>query len=289
MGEVQKRTLRVKLDTSLELFTALALQTWRGNALDLEIGINDADGVASISNISSVNVKVQTSQTNNTTLMDSTVAAADMDSTLTAATWENGTKQHATFSFTNAQTNLTLGDGEKDFWIVFTALLTGGETVTLGAGFLTVHEDNDTTAGDPDVNPGTAITLEQADARYYKEDDDAILGNLTADSATLTSSALTSGAAISWDASAIAQPTLTLGENATLTLSGLADGQTVSLGGVMGGSGTHTLAIAHAGLTVREMGGALTDIAALDVNDLFEVSIKRVGTDMRCWVSTLEI
>ena len=94
---------------------------------------------------------------------------------------------------------------------------------------------------------------------------------------------------IAWDASAISQPTLTLGENTTITLSNLVDGQTVSLGGTMGGSGSHSVGLAHSGLTARQMGNALSDIAGLAVNDLFEISIKRVGNDLRYWVSTLEI
>ena len=114
-------------------------------------------------------------------------------------------------------------------------------------------------------------------------------GNLAADTATLTTSALTSSAAISWDASAISQPTLTLAHNTTITISNLTDGQTVDLGATMGGSGGHSVGLAHSGLTARQMGNALADIAALAVNDLFEISIKRVGSDLRYWVSTLEI
>lgn len=167
MAELGTRTIRVKLDTSVALPSNLDIASWRGNALDLEVGIFDTSStVASITNVTSVNVKVQASQTDNTTLMDSTVAFASMDAALTAETWSDGTAQHATFAFTNAQANLTITDSLHKYWIVFTALLSSGDTVTLAAGDFTLHEDNDTTAGDPDVNPGTAITLEEADARY---------------------------------------------------------------------------------------------------------------------------
>ena len=171
MSELGTRTLRVKLDTSVALPSNLDIASWRGNALDLEVAIYDADGVAGITDITSVNVKVQSSQTVNTTLMDSTVAAASMDAALTAATWTDGTAQHATLAFTNAQANLTITDALQEYWIVFSALMSDSSTVTLAAGKFILHEDIDTTAGEPDVNPGTAITLEEADARY------AVLGS----------------------------------------------------------------------------------------------------------------
>lgn len=102
-------------------------------------------------------------------------------------------------------------------------------------------------------------------------------------------SVLTSSASIAWDAATVRQPTLTLAHNTTITLSNLTDGQSVSLGGTMGGSGGYTVGIAHSGLTVREMGGALADIAGLAAGDLFEISCKRVGSDLRVWVSIFEV
>jgi hypothetical protein len=105
----------------------------------------------------------------------------------------------------------------------------------------------------------------------------------------LVPSALTSSAGIAWNVNTTNQPTLTLAHATTITLSNLADGQSASLSGIMGGSGGYTVALAHSGLTVRVMGGALADIAALAANDLFEISVKRSGTDLRVWVNTLEI
>ena len=373
MSEIKKRTVRLKLDTSAALPNTISFESWRGNALDIQIGIYDANGIASISDIQSVTLKVQASQLSNTTLMESTVASGAMDNSVDAASWDDGSKQHATFSFTDSQTNLTLSTAKLSFWCVITAILTGGETHTLAAGDFVLHEDNDTTAGDPDANPGSPITIDQADARYAQiaagvpqggtagqalvksSDDDYDMqwatggaggisnvvddvtpqlgvnldtngksiisagnqdininpngtgelkynGNevaaensspnftkVSANAATLTTASLTSGAAISWDASAISQPKLTLGENAVLNVSNLEDGQTASLSGIMGGGGSYSLGLAHSGLTIRTMSGDLSDIAALDTNDLFEISIKRSDTDLRYWVSTKEI
>ena len=119
--------------------------------------------------------------------------------------------------------------------------------------------------------------------------DPATFTVLTAGAARMATAVLTSSAAVAWDASTNSQPTLILGHNTTLTLSNLTDGQTVSLSGTMSGAGSFTVALAHAGLTVRVMGGALADIATLSATDLFEISIKREGTNLRAWVSTLVV
>ena len=166
MPLLTKKTIRTKLDVSLDIPTTLDLKIWKGNATDFEIGVFEGADVISLADVTSVNMKVQPSQADDTTLMDSTVASTEIDDTLTTSTWDDGTQQHATFSFTNAQTNLAISCVKSTFWGVFTAILTGGEEVTLGAGSFEVHEDNNETAGDPDVNPGTPITIEEADARY---------------------------------------------------------------------------------------------------------------------------
>ena len=166
MALLTKKTIRTKLDTSLDASSTLDIKIWKGNATDFEVGVFDGADVLSLAEVTSVNMKVQPSQVDDTTLMDSTVAAVDIDDTLTASTWDDGTKQHATFSFTNAQTNLAITCPIGTFWIVFTAILTGGEEVTLSAGVFELHEDNNETAGDPDVNPGSPLSIEEADARY---------------------------------------------------------------------------------------------------------------------------
>ena len=92
---------------------------------------------------------------------------AAIDVTLDGASWDDGSKEHAVFSFSNAECNLALGGkGSLRCWIVFTAILTGGDEVTLAAGSFVLHEDNNAAADPPIENAGTAITLEQADGRY---------------------------------------------------------------------------------------------------------------------------
>ena len=166
MSELTQRVSRVQLDTASSLPKSLTVETWQSNALDIEAGIFSGPSVLDITDITSVNCKVRRSQLHADILMDSTVAAAAMDATLDASTWADGSKQHATFSFTNAETNLPLVDTKATYWIVFTAIMTSGEEVTLAAGEFIIHEDNNTAGDPPPENLGTAITIEEGDARY---------------------------------------------------------------------------------------------------------------------------
>jgi len=113
--------------------------------------------------------------------------------------------------------------------------------------------------------------------------------SIQANSAVMKSADLVSSATIAWDSAAISQTKLTLAHDAVLTLSNIADGQTISLSGTMGGAGGHSLALAHTNLTIREMVGNFHDIATLAIGDLFEVSIKRESTNLRVWISTLSL
>jgi hypothetical protein len=152
----------------VDVATNSTIESVRGNATIFQFGFFDhLSAVYDLSEVESLTLKIQPSQTpGGSTLVSQTLAAAALDLTLDATTWGNETKQHAVFSFTNAQMNFTIGATRKSFWLVITAILTDGKEVTLAGGDFILHEDNNATAGVPDENPGTAITLEQADARY---------------------------------------------------------------------------------------------------------------------------
>lgn len=94
---------------------------------------------------------------------EKTVAAGAFDTTLTLATWDDLTKQHAAFLFPEAETSaLSVGR----VWLVFTALLANGKTVALKFGVVEVVEDGaglSTEAPEPATNYYTAA---QADTRF---------------------------------------------------------------------------------------------------------------------------
>ena len=144
------------------------IETVQGNSTRFEFGFLTQEGeIYDMSNVESLNLKLLPSQTEAGALADQTLAAADLDLTVNAETWADGSKQHAVFAFTNGEMNLPTGTtARKVLWLVVTAILTDGSENTLAAGNLVLHEDNNATSDPPPENPGTAITLEQADARY---------------------------------------------------------------------------------------------------------------------------
>ena len=173
MSTLTKKRVRIKLDQDLgipfsisNVLTGDSAETWQANATDIEIAVFNTDAIASVSDLTSINCKIQPSQIKELILADSTVASGSLDDTTTAATWTDGTQQHALFSFTNAEMNLTVPGSVQEFWLVFTGLTTAGSEVTLGAGKFFIHQDNNVAGDPPATNLGTAITIEEADARY---------------------------------------------------------------------------------------------------------------------------
>jgi|GEM_PF-4174748 len=147
--------------------TSQTPETVRGNATRFEFGFFTPQGeLYDLSNVQSINLKLQPSQTTSGTLADQTIAAEDLDLTLDAETWADGTKAHAAFDFSNAEMNLDPQGARRTLWLVATAIMISGKEVTLAAGNFFLHEDNNVAEDPPPENPGTLITLEQADARY---------------------------------------------------------------------------------------------------------------------------
>lgn len=178
MTLLSSRTVRAKIvfgkpfaSTPItDVATGQTIETARGNATSIQLGFFSArtNEVLDLSDVESLTLLIQPSQTENDPLASKTLAAAALDLTLAAETWADGTKQHAEFSFTNAEMNINPSGSKKTFWLVVTALMDDGTKVTLAAGSFILHEDNDAAADPPPENPGTAITVEEADARYQQ-------------------------------------------------------------------------------------------------------------------------
>lgn len=148
-------------------FDNQSIETVRGNATRMEFGFFSTGGdVLDLSEVQSLNLKLQPSQTQAGILADKTLAAAALDLTLDDSTWADGSKAHAVFRFSNAEMNISVGTGQRALWLVITAILANGDEVTLCGGTMTLHEDNNSAGDPPPENPGTALTVEQGDARY---------------------------------------------------------------------------------------------------------------------------
>ena len=153
--------------TPQDALTAKTPETVRGNATRFEFGFFTRQGaIYNLSLVESVTLKIQPSRLVNAALAEKTLAAEDLDLTLDAGSWADGSKAHAAFEFTNAEMNIDPVTVRKTYWFVVTAILSSGTKVTLSGGNFFIHEGNDAPGDPPPENLGTAITMEQADARY---------------------------------------------------------------------------------------------------------------------------
>lgn len=171
------RRLRLPQDLgSFEQFvdqlTGSTPDMWRGNGYRVEVGVFvDLQGSAPESDLAvvdvvgseyeSLTIEVKLTATTVGNLMAKTVSI--FDNTLTAETWNDFTKSHAAVEFTAEETNIAAGS----YHMVVSVLTTDGEPITLGVSTLRVREDGAhlSVAAAP-ANPGDAMTLSQADARY---------------------------------------------------------------------------------------------------------------------------
>lgn len=176
MSALRKRKVRFSADyratfgsaTLRDQFTAQGIETVRGNATRFEIAFYEGDAIADLSEVESLNLKIQPSQTVDGVLADQTLELADLDLTVDAESWADGTKQHAVFEFTSAEMNISPGGASRVLWLVVTAITIDGEELTLAAGNLTLHEDNNGSLATPPESPGAYLTVEQADARFVR-------------------------------------------------------------------------------------------------------------------------
>jgi hypothetical protein len=159
--------------------TSQTPQTWRGNVLRVDAGlfaglanflVTTDDQIIDLtaSGLQSLTLEVTASLDSAASrLMAKTVSS--FDNTLTSAAWNAGTAQHAIFLFSETETNIAAGK----YFLILSGITAAGP-FTFGVTELTVLEDG--TPGDiadPPENPGSAISLEQADARYERIDPDS--------------------------------------------------------------------------------------------------------------------
>lgn len=150
--------------------TGQAISIPRGNPAQFRIGIFEGSSPVDCSNITSINLRAQPSQTENAPVIDQSIASTDplFDNLISLSQWEDGSAANAVIELTGPQTNIDLaGEKSRSLHLVITAFvdLEGeAEEVTLGIGTIAIVEDNNAAADPPPENPGTAATLADLNA-----------------------------------------------------------------------------------------------------------------------------
>jgi hypothetical protein len=176
MIDFTQRRVRIAVDVASfrgprDVLTGGTPTNWKGNTARYEVGFffglnggapTAANQVVDAGDYESLTMEVKASPEATENLMAKTVAH-DGFSTLAYTTWNDRTAQHVAFEFSATEANIAVGKHH----LVFSGITSDGNVVTLGVGTLIVKEDGTPLdAEDPAPNPGSAISLEQADARY---------------------------------------------------------------------------------------------------------------------------
>jgi hypothetical protein len=195
MADVQD-ALRFLINTSstdpmVDVITGNQPDIWRGTSLRVEFGIfkggNATKLALPITNYTSIMLEVKALSASGgapapsaAALMQKIVALAALDGTMDEDSFDDGTKQHGIFEFSNVETNLDLGEADKKvFWLVISAVGNTGTYRTLGCTKLTVLEDATAPGGAaPPIGDPDYYTAAQSDARFIVKSGDTMTGFL---------------------------------------------------------------------------------------------------------------
>ena len=124
----------VSATAPIDANTGSAPIAWRGQALAVQVGIFDNNGVAiDVSGLASLSVALQATADALTPL--AVVTTTNFTSGLTKSDWLAGLAQQCECDFTAAQTDQSLGGAAyANLWVVVTGITSSGATIIYGAG-----------------------------------------------------------------------------------------------------------------------------------------------------------
>jgi hypothetical protein len=240
---ISNQRIRLAIDTSQmgiinDVLTGATPQFWNGVDLQFELAIFYGSVLAAVSNLDSITVDLKAGDPRTgLPLMSQTVASGSLNNALTLEAWNGGapTDCHALVVFTNAETNLDLGDDTDTFWLVISAITSDNPShkLVLGATPLNVTEGGEGVEPPASVVSPTYYTAAQSDARYTLSVD---LTTINSGIATLNSE-MTAVTATANAALPLAGGTLT----GALTITGLSGVLKAPSGVVTGGATTSDL------------------------------------------------
>jgi hypothetical protein len=177
--------LAARGQTPTDLNTSQPPQFYRGDDVEIDIGIGQAGALLAptLTNVASVTCQIFARQNDtNAPMMASTVVSANMNLGLTAAEWTGQTSPfyHAAFLFPNSQTYVPLsGQASQNCWLrifLTTADAPTPKIVTLLEGAITVLDGPVNTASPPATGKARTFTVggetvwqiqNDSDGHYY--------------------------------------------------------------------------------------------------------------------------
>lgn len=108
---------------------------WAGCAVEFQLAWERAGTLLDLSNLSSIQLRIFAATRTGAAYADQTVQAASLDLTLDETTWADGTKQHASFSFTAEEMNLSATIAGTEYYLELRAYTTAAPTQPIKMGW----------------------------------------------------------------------------------------------------------------------------------------------------------
>lgn len=170
MTTLAARIIRIKVDLDsfeplVDVATSQPPKSWNGSDVVFQLGLFRGANAVDPSTVSSLTIRIGDFQNRQATpYVEATAAGAEIDLTMDASTWGDGTKQHLEIPVTAENMTFGLGGNEKTFWLAVGVVTTDVPALhlSLGGGPFVVVEPGATTS----PGGGTFLTEAQSDARY---------------------------------------------------------------------------------------------------------------------------
>lgn len=150
-----------KWETAREIYNQTGVLP-RGNDCSIECGIFYGDytrGATTVNVALYSSLTLEVIDSSGTIVMSKTVNNVDLDPDMTLDGFTGGTEQHVSFSFSNTETQPSLGSAnEVTYYMVLSAVATTGEISTPGYGSLTIVEDQHGAGTSPPVGDPSYYT-----------------------------------------------------------------------------------------------------------------------------------
>lgn len=133
---------------------------WQGVGVEFQLLLKRDGAILDVSNIAYLSLTVLAKARTGAPYMTATVAGGNLDNTVVAATWNDGSKQHAAVPFTGEETNLTGSESGTEYFLILHGYTTDAPTDPDNFGWskLMVHSDGVPTDAGP-VQAGNSVPV----------------------------------------------------------------------------------------------------------------------------------
>ncbi|MDR1414073.1 MAG: hypothetical protein LBI56_04025 [Puniceicoccales bacterium] len=174
MSNLNEIIVRIKADTSnfdnpIDAVRGGLPQFWRGNDLEFKIGIFAGSDILSVANYANIFLAIRKMASDGSVPSANVPAlmqkvCTSLDDSVSGETWNNGTKEHASISFSASESNIVPGDHWLSIWA--TTADSTPKIVTLCAGIIRVLEVGGGNASLPPEPVEIYYSAEECDGKF---------------------------------------------------------------------------------------------------------------------------